>query len=64
MGVYELLEMDHTLAAAATQGDPTVFTKLAREQMRGRTMAHHALELVRAGRTAVSEAMRLATDFD
>ncbi len=64
MGVYELLEMDHTLAAAATQGDPASFTRLAREQMRGHTMAHHALELVRAGRTAVSEAMRLATDFD
>jgi MSHA biogenesis protein MshE len=64
MGVYELLEMDHTLAAAATHGDPNVFTRMAREQMRGHTMAHHALDLVRAGRTSVSEAMRLATDAD
>ena len=64
MGVYELLEMDVDLAAAATHGDPNVFTRLAREKMRGHTMAHHALELVRAGRTSVAEAMRLATDFD
>lgn len=64
MGVYEMLEMDSALAAAATHGDPTAFSRLAREQMRGHTMAHHALELVRAGRTSVAEAMRLATDID
>jgi MSHA biogenesis protein MshE len=64
MGVYEMLEMDTAMAAAATHGDPNIFTRLAREQLRGRTMAHHALELVRTGRTSVSEAMRLATDFD
>ncbi len=64
MGVYEMLEMDTAMAAAATHADPNVFTRLAREQMRGRTMAHHALDLVRAGRTSVAEAMRLATDFD
>ncbi len=64
MGVYEMLEMDSALAAAATHGEPTTFTRLAREQMRGHTMAHHALELVRAGRTSVAEAMRLATDVD
>jgi hypothetical protein len=27
-------------------------------------MAHHALALVRAGRTSVAESMRLAHDFD
>jgi hypothetical protein len=32
--------------------------------MAGRTMAHHALELVRLGRTSIAEAMRLATDLD
>jgi MSHA biogenesis protein MshE len=64
MGVYEMLEMDTAMAAAATHGDPSVFSRLAREQLRGHTMAHHALELVRSGRTAVSEAMRLATDLD
>jgi MSHA biogenesis protein MshE len=59
-----MLEMDADLAQAATHADPVTFTRLARERMRGRTMAHHALALVRAGRTSVAEAMRLATDLD
>jgi hypothetical protein len=37
---------------------------LAAEKMRGCTMAHHAMALVRAGRTSVAESMRLANDFD
>ena len=64
MGVYEMLEMDGVLAAAATQSDPGTFTRLARERMRGKTMAHRALDLVRAGRTSMAEAMRLATDLE
>ena len=64
IGVYEMLEMDAALAQAATHADPNVFAKLARQQMRGKTMAHHALDLVRAGRTSVAEAMRLATNVD
>jgi MSHA biogenesis protein MshE len=63
MGVYEMLEMDTALAQAATHADPGTFAALAREQLHGRTMAHHALDLVRAGRTSVAEAMRLATDL-
>ena len=64
LGVYEMLEMDNELAQAATQTDPGVFSRLAREKMRGRTMAHHALNLVRSGRTSLSESMRLATDLE
>ena len=64
IGVYEMLEMDSDLAAAVTQSDPATFARLARERMRGKTMAHHALALVRAGRTSVAEAMRLATDLE
>jgi MSHA biogenesis protein MshE len=63
-GVYEMLEMDAGLALAATHADPVAFGTLAREQLRGRTLAHRALALVLAGRTSVAEAMRLATDFD
>jgi len=59
-----MLEMDATLAAAATQSDPVSFQRLAREQLRGKTMAHRAFDLVRAGRTSVTEAMRLATDLE
>ena len=64
IGVYEMLEMNIQLAQAATRSDPVEFGQLAREQMQGRTMAHRALILVRAGTTSVAEAMRLATECD
>jgi MSHA biogenesis protein MshE len=64
VGVYEMLEMDAALAQAATHADPGTFGQLAAEKMRGRTMAHHALALVRAGRTSVAESMRLINDAD
>jgi len=63
-GVYEMLEMDGTLAQTATRAEPAPFLAAARAAMAGRTMAHHALELVRLGRTSIAEAMRLATDLD
>jgi len=64
VGVYEMLEMDGPLTHAAAREDPATFTQLAREQLGGLTMAHHALELVRLGQTSVAEAMRLAIDTD
>lgn len=64
VGVYEMLEMNMALAQAATRADTVEFGQLAREQMQGRTMAHRALALVRAGTTSVAEAMRLATECD
>lgn len=63
-GVYELLEMDAALTQAASHADPAAFTKLARERMRGRTMAAHALELVRQGRTSLAEALRIGFDVE
>jgi MSHA biogenesis protein MshE len=58
-GVYELLEMDADLTHAATRSDPAAFMKIARERMQGQTLSHHALELVRQGRTSLAEAMRI-----
>jgi MSHA biogenesis protein MshE len=63
-GVYELLEMDAVLTQAASRSDPAAFMKLARERMQGRTMAAHALELVRQGRTSLAEALRIGFDTD
>jgi MSHA biogenesis protein MshE len=63
-GVYELLEMDALLTQAASRSDPAAFMKLARERMQGRTMAAHALELVRHGRTSLAEALRIGFDAD
>ncbi|MBA4175079.1 MAG: MSHA biogenesis protein MshE [Leptothrix sp. (in: Bacteria)] len=62
LGVYEMLEMDTGLAQAATHTDPAHFTRLAREKMAGKTMAHRALNLVLFGTTSVAEAMRLASE--
>ena len=63
-GVYEMLEMDATLTAAATRGDPDAFLRAGRERMKGHTLAFHALELVRQGRTSVAEALRIGFDTD
>jgi MSHA biogenesis protein MshE len=54
-----MLEMDATLTQAASQSNPAAFMKAARERMKGSTMPFHALELVRQGRTTLSEAMRI-----
>ena len=63
-GVYEMLEMDAVLTQAASRSDPAAFMKLARERMQGRTMASHALELVRQGRTSLAEALRIGFDVE
>ena len=63
-GVYELLEMDSDLTQAATRSDPAAFMKSARERMKGQTLAYHALELVRQGRTSLAEALRIGFDVD
>ena len=63
-GVYELLEMDAVLTQAATRSDPAAFMTAARERMAGHTLAFHALELVRLGRTSLAEALRIGSDVD
>ncbi len=63
-GVYELLEMDATLTQAASHSNPAAFMRAARERMKGHTMAHHALGLVREGRTTLAEAMRIGFEVD
>lgn len=62
-GVYELLEMDTELTHAASTSDPATFMRLARARMQGHTMAFHALELVRQGRTSLAEALRVGFDI-
>jgi MSHA biogenesis protein MshE len=62
--VYELLEMDATLTQAASQSNPSAFLRAARERMKGQTMPFHALEMVRQGRTTLSEAMRIGFEVE
>ncbi len=63
-GVYEMLEMDAELTQAANRADPAAFLRAVRERMAGQTLTHHALELVRQGRTSLAEAMRVAYDLE
>ncbi|WP_076591661.1 GspE/PulE family protein [Herminiimonas arsenitoxidans] len=63
-GVYEMLEMTSAVAHAANSHDPNHFIKVAQEQMAGRTLRHHAVELIITGKTTVSEAMRITNQFE
>ena len=59
-GVYEMLEMTKPVVEAANQEDVQKFIKIAREQLAGRTLRHHAAQLVAAGRTTPDEAKRVS----
>ena len=61
-GVYELLEMDAALTQAASRVEPAVFMRMARERMKGRMLADHAVELVLRGQTSLAEALRVGFD--
>jgi MSHA biogenesis protein MshE len=54
--------MDAELTQAASRSDPATFMRTARERMKGHTMAFHALDLVRQGRTSLAEALRVGFD--
>lgn len=63
-GVYEMLEMTEAVAEAANHSDPAYFIRVAQEQMAGRTLRRHAVALVIAGKSTVSEAMRISNQFE
>jgi MSHA biogenesis protein MshE len=63
-GVYEMLEMTKTVADAANHQDPARFLKVAEAEMGGHTLRRHAVGLVVMGKTTVSEAMRVSTQFE
>ena len=63
-GVFELLEMTSRVVEAAIHPDPAHFIKVARTEMGGDTMRHHAIELVLEGRTTIAEAMRISSQLE
>src|SRR5471032_258343 len=63
-GVYEMLEMDAALTAAVNVEDTTDFSRLAVRHMAGRSMRHHATQLVFAGRTTLAEAIRVSSELE
>ncbi len=63
-GVYEMLEMTEAVADAANHQDPGHFMKIAQAEMGGHTLRRHAVALVIAGKTTISEAMRISNQFE
>ena len=62
--IYEMLEMTQALVQAANGGSPIEFVRLAREQIAGGTLLHHAMRLAGEGRTTLDEAMRVASQLE
>jgi len=60
-GIYELLEMNESLADAMNRGEPSRFLRQAAEVMRGRTLQSNALAIAVAGRTTLAEVIRVAS---
>jgi len=63
-GIYELLEIDTTLAAAISRNDPAGFMRATQERMRGHTLRAHALALAAEGKTTVAEVIRVASEVE
>jgi MSHA biogenesis protein MshE len=60
IGVYELLEIDYSLADALRRNDPAGFEDGARAQDGYRTLVQNALDYAREGITSLAEVMRLS----
>jgi MSHA biogenesis protein MshE len=63
-GVYEMLEMTPDMVRAANRADPNLFIEAAHRNLKGRTLTDHAIALVLAGRTTVSEAIKVAVQVE
>ncbi|WP_236822584.1 GspE/PulE family protein [Andreprevotia sp. IGB-42] len=59
VGIYEMLEMNSTLAALISQGQTQPFINEAQQQIRGTSLFDQAVRLMETGRTTVQEVIRL-----
>ena len=64
IGVYELLEVDATLAAALRRNDPQAFIDAARRQASYRPLAAAALDFALAGLTSVEEVLKVSASLN
>jgi len=62
--IYELLEIDQSLADAIRRGDLMEFAALVRKRGDFRTLADAALDLVAVGMTSVAEAIGVTSGLD
>jgi len=63
-GIYEMLEMDSELAGLANSDDPGRFITAAEKRMAGHLLRDSAARLALAGKTTVSEAMRVTAQSE
>jgi MSHA biogenesis protein MshE len=63
-GVYEWLEMNHTLVDALNHHDPQHFIRTARPYIKNNTLHHDAIRLVRNGLSTIAEAMQVSNQLD
>jgi len=62
-GIYEMLEISPEMVRELNQGRNNEFIALAETALQGRSLRHQALELALAGRTPVSEVIRVASEL-
>src|SRR5258708_27302340 len=64
IGIYEMLEMDNELATLANSDDPGHFIAAAEQRMAGHLLRDSAAQLPLAGKTTVSEALRVTAQIE
>ncbi len=62
--IYELLELDRSLADAVRRGDSMEFATLVRQRKDFTSLADAALDLVATGTTSIAEAMAITAGLD
>lgn len=64
VGIYELLEIDETLADALRRNDASEFARAAQQQQGYQTLGACALEYARQGITSLEEVMRITGQIE
>ena len=59
VGVFELLELNSEMMRCLSQNDPSSFTELAEESMRGKLLVDNSLQMALEGVTTVNEVIRI-----
>jgi len=62
-GIYEMLEMSAAMVSALNHNQTNEFMALAQQAVEGQSLKHRALELALAGRSPVSEVLRVTSEL-
>lgn len=64
VGIFELLEIDNTLADTLRSADPLAFGRAARQQPGFKTLTHCALDYAKQGLTSLEEVFRVSEQLE